>query len=49
VSECLEAEEISPPSETSAQYSSISRTREAIGAIVFTVIVMCAALNLQSE
>jgi hypothetical protein len=54
----LEAEEISPRrepssvsrrSETSAQCSSVSGIREATSAIVFTVIVMCAAVNLQSE
>jgi hypothetical protein len=49
VSECSEAEEISPPSETSAQYRSVSGIQGAISAIVFIIIVMCAAVNLHSE
>jgi hypothetical protein len=40
---------LSPQSETSAQYSSVSGTREAISAIVFVIIAMCAAVNLHSE
>jgi hypothetical protein len=49
VSECSEEEEISPPRETSAQYSSVSVIREAISAIVFIIIVMCVVINLHSE
>jgi hypothetical protein len=40
---------VSPRSETSAQCSSISGIREADSAILLTVTVMCAAVNLQSE
>jgi hypothetical protein len=40
---------LSTPSETSAQYSSVSGTREAISAIVFIIIVICVVINLHSE
>jgi hypothetical protein len=40
---------VSSRSETSVQYSSVSGIQGATSAIEFTVIVMCAAVNLHSE
>jgi hypothetical protein len=42
---------VGPQSETSVQYSSVSRTQEATSAsaVVLIVIVMCAAVSLKSE
>jgi hypothetical protein len=44
-----ESSSVSPRGETSVQYSSVRGIQGATSAIVFTVIVMCAAVNLQSE
>jgi hypothetical protein len=37
---------LSPRSETSVQCSSVSEIQGAMSAVVFSVVVMCAAVNL---